>query len=201
MQCQQHAMSINSFPDKHCSSFFVFSVLVCVKVVSHSYRINFVLNIQLTPCCHVATSMREKSYSCIFVPVQYKQRTILIYFIGTQKYFPFKKEIMATRTSTRATKAVKFVDSAESDEGEDFVKASSTQMKIEEKKSRGRPPNSRRNRNDDDEEWEATNEHVENEEDEEDDDEDDGEQNNGIGRDVTKKFLANRSTDSVYDFG
>lgn len=109
---------------------------------------------------------------------------------------------MATRTSQRATKAVKFVDSAES-EGEDFEKVSSTQMKTEAKKSRGRPPNSRRTRTtDDDDEWNAANEQIDDNEDDDDDDNDDDEENvNQTGRDVTKKFHANRATDSVYDFG
>jgi hypothetical protein len=109
---------------------------------------------------------------------------------------------MATRISTRTTKAVKFVDSAESDDEEDFAKTSSPQIKTQGKKSRGRPPNSRRNRTDDDEEWDARNEQIDNEDDHnDDDDEDDADETNENGPDVTKKFPANRSTNSVYDFG
>jgi hypothetical protein len=102
---------------------------------------------------------------------------------------------MATRTSTRSTKAVKFVDSAGSDD-EDVQKSSSLPTKTEVKKSRGRPPNSRRNRTNDDEDWDAGNEHIE---EEEDDDVDDDTSENG--RDVTKKFQVNRPVNSVYDFG
>jgi hypothetical protein len=109
---------------------------------------------------------------------------------------------MATRTSTRTTKAVKFVDSAESDEEEEFTKPSPVQAKPEGKKSRGRPPNSRRNRtDDDDDEWIAESEQVENEDDNNDDDEESDHEGNETRRDVTKKFPANRSTNSVYDFG
>jgi hypothetical protein len=106
---------------------------------------------------------------------------------------------MATRTSTRTTKAVKFVDTAESDEDEEFGKTSAVQIKTEGKKSRGRPPNSRRNRTDDDEEWVAGNEPIDNDDDNNDDDDDD--EPTETGRDVTKKFPTNRPTNSVYDFG
>jgi len=106
---------------------------------------------------------------------------------------------MATRTSTRTTKAVKFVDSAESDDEEDFSKPSPLQIKTEGKKSRGRPPNSRRNRtNDDDEEWHAGNEQIDNDDNDDDDDVDDDTIENAP--DVTKKFQANRTIGSVYDF-
>jgi hypothetical protein len=104
---------------------------------------------------------------------------------------------MATRTSTRSTKAVKFVDSAGSDDDEAVEKSSSLPIKTETKKPRGRPPNSRRNRPNDDEEWDAGNEQIE-EEEEDDDDEDVTSEN---GRDVTKKFQTNRPINSVYDFG
>ncbi len=106
---------------------------------------------------------------------------------------------MATRTSTRTTKAVKFVDTAESDEDEEFGKTSPVQIKTEGKKSRGRPPNSRRNRTDDDEEWDVGNEQIDNEEDD-DDNNDHDDVPNETERDVTKKLPANRSTNSVYDF-
>jgi hypothetical protein len=106
---------------------------------------------------------------------------------------------MATRTSTRTTKAVKFVDSAESDDEEDFSKSTPLQIKTEGKKSRGRPPNSRRNRtNDDDEEWDARNEQIDNND--HDDDDDDIDETIENRPDVTKKFQANRSIHSVYDF-
>jgi len=103
---------------------------------------------------------------------------------------------MATRTSTRATKAVKFVDSGDDDE-EEFVNSEPPRIKDEPKKvkARGRP---RRDRSNDDEEWDARNEQSAEEEEEDDDveSEEDG--------DVTKKFkttTVNRSIDSVYDFG
>ena len=112
---------------------------------------------------------------------------------------------MATRTSTRSTKAVKFVDSAD-EEDEDFpANASPARIKNEPKKSkvRGRPR--RAPTANDDEEWDARNEHsdVEEEEEDDDDDEEEGDENRA-GEDVTKKFktnLVNRSVDSVYDFG
>ncbi|CAF1162145.1 unnamed protein product [Adineta steineri] len=105
---------------------------------------------------------------------------------------------MATRTSTRSTKAVKFVDSTNDDDEHEFDTSEAPIIKVEPKKAkpRGRP---RRNRssNDDDEEWDAGNEHIEN------DDEEDEEVSEG-DEDVTKKFKTNpvnRSIDSVYDFG
>ncbi|CAF3355538.1 unnamed protein product [Rotaria sp. Silwood1] len=104
---------------------------------------------------------------------------------------------MATRTSTRSTKAVKFVDSAESDDDEDLDKPSSLPITTEGKKPRGRPPKSRRSQTIDDEEWDARNEQVEDDE----DDDDDNNNPNENGRDVTKKMHANRTIDSVYDFG
>jgi hypothetical protein len=104
---------------------------------------------------------------------------------------------MATRTSTRSTKAVKFVDSADEDE-EEFNNAETPRIKEEPKKTktRGRPP--RRTRTNDDEEWDARNEQSAEEEDDDDDVESDE------GEDVTKKFktnTVNRTIDSVYDFG
>lgn len=107
---------------------------------------------------------------------------------------------MATRTSTRATKAVKFVDSAGSDDDEEeFNKPSSTPIKSEGKKPRGRPSNARRNRSNDDEDWDARNERIDDDDDVDDEDNDDDNTNEN-GRDVTKKFQNNRTTDSVYDF-
>lgn len=115
---------------------------------------------------------------------------------------------MATRTSTRTTKAVKFIDTVGSDDDEqgddggeegDLEKPSSIQVKADSKKSRGRPPNSRRNRSkndDDDEEWNASNERIDGN-----DDDDDVEDDDEIGEDETKKYPANRTTNSVYDFG
>jgi hypothetical protein len=102
---------------------------------------------------------------------------------------------MATRTSTRSTKAVKFVDSADEDEVE-FNNSEPPRIKDEPKKvkARGRP---RRNQSNDDEEWDARNEQI----DEAADDDDDISEEN---EDVTKKFktnTVNRSIDSVYDFG
>lgn len=135
-------------------------------------------------------------YSCILLPVYCKQRTILIFFIGTQNIVFWKK--MATRTSTRSTKAVKFVDSAGSDDEDDLGKSSTLPVKTEGKKPRGRPPKSHRNQPDDDDEWDARGEHIEEEEDDHDDPDDDL---NESGRDVTKKSIANRTMDSVYDFG
>jgi hypothetical protein len=107
---------------------------------------------------------------------------------------------MTTRTSTRSTKAVKFVDSAESEDDEELDKSSSQQIKTEGKKPRGRPPNARRNRTNEDEDWDARNEQIDDEHDDNDDDDIDDSTNENR-RDVTKKFQANRSTDSVYDFG
>jgi hypothetical protein len=108
---------------------------------------------------------------------------------------------MATRTSTRSTKAVKFVDSAEDDE-EEFPQSSSIRIKNEPKKSkpRGRP---RRHRTSDDEDWDAQHEQSENDDDDPAVDDDDEEEED-IVEDVTKKFktsIVNRSVDSVYDFG
>ncbi|CAF1459032.1 unnamed protein product [Rotaria sordida] len=101
---------------------------------------------------------------------------------------------MATRTSTRSTKAVKFVDSADDDEGE-FDNSSAIRIKNEPKKAKTRG-RTRRNQTNDDEDWDARNEQSE-----EDDENDDESIDNG---DVTKKFktnTVNRSIDSVYDFG
>ncbi|CAF4029932.1 unnamed protein product [Rotaria sordida] len=103
---------------------------------------------------------------------------------------------MATRTSTRSTKAVKFVDSVESDDDEVLDKSSSLPITTEGKKPRGRPPKSRRTQTNDDDEWDARNEQI----DDDDDDNDNG-NTSDHGRDVTKKILANRTIDSVYDFG
>jgi hypothetical protein len=65
---------------------------------------------------------------------------------------------MATRTSSRSTKAVKFVDSAESDNNDDAEPA--TRMKVEEKKPRARSTNVRRKRTNDDQGCDAQNEYV-----------------------------------------
>ncbi|CAF4470960.1 unnamed protein product [Rotaria magnacalcarata] len=103
---------------------------------------------------------------------------------------------MATRTSTRSTKAVKFVDSAESDEDEDLDKSSVLPINSVSKKPRGRPPKSRRSQPNDDEEWVGVNEQID-----EEDDEIHEDHKIDIERDVTKTMHMNRSTDSVYDFG
>ena len=105
---------------------------------------------------------------------------------------------MATRTSSRSTKAVEFVDGVESDTNEDFD--TPVRLANEEKKVRGRSNGVRRKRNNDDEDWDAQNEEND---DEEDDREDDGEgdENNLPNQDATKKFKGNQPTDSVYDFG
>ena len=105
---------------------------------------------------------------------------------------------MATRTSSRSTKAVKFVDSVESDNNEETEP--SIQMKVEEKKPGTRSMAVRRKRTNDDQDWNAQNEHVEHDEEEEEDELPDDDASE-IERDVTKKFKANRSMDSVYDFG
>jgi hypothetical protein len=110
---------------------------------------------------------------------------------------------MATRTSTRSTKAVKFVDPANvEEEEEEFENSEAPIIKHEPKKvkNRGRPRRTRSN-DDDDEEWDARNEESEN-----DDDDDDAADDDESVRDedVTKKFKANpvdRSVNSVYDFG
>lgn len=114
---------------------------------------------------------------------------------------------MATRTSTRSTKAVKFVDSAGSDDEEDVSKATSPPAKLEARKPRGRPTNARRSQRNDDEDWDVRNEqHVEDEheddqdDEDEDEEEDDGDDAGSHRRDSTKKFRANQSVDSVYDF-
>ena len=101
---------------------------------------------------------------------------------------------MATRISTRSTKAVKFVDTVESDD-EYLGRASSLQIKSEERKHRGRPPKSRQSQANDDEEWDARNEQID------DDNDDDDDDKNGNEHDVTKKYHDNRSVDSIYDFG
>ena len=110
---------------------------------------------------------------------------------------------MATRTSSRSTKAVKFVDSVESDNNEETEPV--TRMKVEEKKPGTRSMAVRRKRTNDDQDWNAQNEHVEHDEEEEEEDDDADElpddDASEIERDVTKKFKANRSMDSVYDFG
>ena len=105
---------------------------------------------------------------------------------------------MATRASSRSTKAVTFLQATESDDNADASK--SMRVKIEEKKTRGRPSNTRRNRTDDDndEEWDEANAADDDDEDDAispEDEETDNEQ------DATKKFKANRSINSVYDFG
>ena len=107
---------------------------------------------------------------------------------------------MATRTSSRSTKAVKFVDGVESDTNEDFD--APARLPTEEKKVRGRPNSTRRKRNNDDEDWDAHNEQID-DEDEEDADEDDDEENEDVlpNQDATKKFKGNQPMDSVYDFG
>ncbi|CAF3118889.1 unnamed protein product [Rotaria socialis] len=103
---------------------------------------------------------------------------------------------MSTRTSTRSTKAVKFVDSADDDEGE-FENSSAMRIKDEPKKvkARGR---ARRTRTNDDEDWDARNEESDVEE------EDDDDEESVEDEDATKKFQTkpvNRTIDSVYDFG
>ena len=130
------------------------------------------------------------------------KRTVLIDFSLDDTQTNFSLKIMATRASNRSTKAVKFLQSAESDENADSSK--SMRVKIEEKKTRGRPSNTRRNRRDDDndEEWDEANEANDDDDDEEEEDaispEDEGSDNE---QDATKKFKANRSINSVYDFG
>lgn len=107
---------------------------------------------------------------------------------------------MATRTSTRTTKAVKFVDSAEDEENEEFENTEPTPIKDEPKKTpnkaRGRPRRTRSNE-DDDEEWNAQNAQIEEEDD--DDEPSDGEEENQVKK--YKPNPTNRSIDSVYDFG
>ena len=107
---------------------------------------------------------------------------------------------MATRTSTRSTKAVKFVDAVnEEDEGveEGFENSEPPRIKDEPKKVKNRS-RTRRNQSNEDDEWDAQNEQIE---EEEDDDEVESENE----QDVTKKFktntTVNRTIDSVYDFG
>ena len=108
---------------------------------------------------------------------------------------------MATRTSSRSTKAVKFVDPAESDNNDEADPP--TPVKVEETKPRVRSTNIRRKRTNDDQDWDAQNEQVEDDDDEVDDDADEMLEADAseTERDVTKKFKANRSMDSVYDFG
>ena len=104
---------------------------------------------------------------------------------------------MATRTSNRSTKAVKFIDSTgDSDVNEDMDQ--STDIKVEQKKPSIRTNHVRRKRTNDDEEWNAQNEQID---DEEDDDNIHDEDTNYTERDATKKFKTNRSVESVYDFG
>lgn len=105
---------------------------------------------------------------------------------------------MATRTSNRSTKAVKFVDGVESDTNEDFD--APARLPNEEKKVRGRSNAARRKRNNDDEDWDAQNEQNGDEQ-HDDDDEDEENENNLPNQDATKKFKGNQTTDSVYDFG
>lgn len=105
---------------------------------------------------------------------------------------------MATRTSTRTTKAVKFVDSAEDEENEEFENTEPTPIKDEPKKTnkaRGRPKRTRSN--DEDEEWNAQN--APSDDDEEEDDATDDEEENHPKK--YKPNQSNRSGDSVYDFG
>ena len=107
---------------------------------------------------------------------------------------------MATRTSSRSTKAVKFVDGAESDGNEDFK--APAHLPTEGKKVRGRSNSSRRERNNDDEEWDAQEEQIDDDDDDDDDDaEDDENDDEHPNQDATKKFKGNPSGDSVYDFG
>ena len=108
---------------------------------------------------------------------------------------------MATRTSSRSTKAVKFVDGAESDGNEDFEAAAAPRLPTEEKKVRGRSNPARRKRNNDDEDWDAQDEQIEEDDDEEEDDGDEENDDAHPNQDATKKFKGNPSGDSVYDFG
>ena len=108
---------------------------------------------------------------------------------------------MATRASSRSTKAVTFLQATESDDNADASK--SMRVKIEEKKTRGRPSNTRRNRTDDDndEEWDEANAADDNDDDDEDDANSPEDEETDNEQDATKKFKANRSINSVYDFG
>lgn len=132
-----------------------------------------------------------------FEPVYHKQRRRLLIFRLYTKSFSLTR--MATRTSSRSTKAVKFVDGAESDGNEDFEAAA--RLPTEEKKVRGRSNPARRKGNNDDEDWDAKDEQIE--DDDDDEEEEGGEENNDEhhNQDATKKFKGNPSGDSVYDFG
>jgi hypothetical protein len=128
-----------------------------------------------------------------------RTKSFLFYFLCQLLFYSTDRK-MATRTSTRSTKAVKFVDTAhEEAEEEEFENTEPSRIKDEPKKvkNRGRP---RRNPTNDDEEWDARNEESGDEE--EDDDDDDHSEDE---QDVTKKFktntTVNRTMDSVYDFG
>ena len=126
-----------------------------------------------------------------------RTKSFLFYFLCQLFYCADRK--MATRTSTRSTKAVKFVDPTNDEEDEEFENSEPPRIKDEPKKTknRGRP---RRNPSNDDEEWDVQNEQSAGEEEEDDDDEESDHE-----PDVTKKFKTNtsvnRTMDSVYDFG